>query len=188
MIMATHQIFIGDEEILERELGINSSYTYQDGFLRIYNKGRIVYFLEVKKGDAFVVICDKGKAFLKKMVPPQRRGALISWLLKFNKDNRASSLEEYKRKLPSERERHYWENYQEQEYKSDGYVFTLCNSPKDHYSRNVAGFFSDAISKKEILQLTNRMNYHPEWYVKKLLNERFGISDEEFEEARARPL
>jgi hypothetical protein len=58
----------------------------------------------------------------------------------------------------------------------------------NQYSRNVAGFFSDAISKKEILGLVNCMNHHPEWYVKKILNERFGISDEEFEEARAQPL
>jgi hypothetical protein len=184
--MASHNIFIGGQEVYDKPLGINSSYTYADGSLRIYNKGRVVYFLEAKEGDAFVVICDKGKAFLKKMVPPQRKGALIAWLLRFNKDNRASSVGEYKRKLPVERQRHYWENYQEQEYKSDGYIFTLCNSRIDNYTRNVAGFFSDAITKKEILGLVNRMNHHPEWYIKKILKERFGISEEEFEEARAK--
>ena len=186
--MASHNIFIGDQEVFDKELGINSSYTYSKGSLRIYNKGRVVCFQEVKKGDAFVAICNRGKVFLKKLVPPQKRGALVSWLLRFNKDNRATSAEEYKRKLLAERKRHYWEKYEEKEYRSDGYIYTLCNSPMDQYSRNVAGFFSDAISKKEILGLVNRMNHHPEWYVREILKESFGISDEEFEEARAQPL
>ena len=58
--MASHNIFIGGQDVYDKELGINTSYTYADGSLRIYNKHRVVYFQEVKKGDAFVVICDKG--------------------------------------------------------------------------------------------------------------------------------
>lgn len=186
--MATHQIFIYDEQTMEEQLGKNSSYLYQDGYLRIYNKGRVVYFLEAHKGDAFAVICDKGKAFLKKMVPPQRKGALIAWLLRFNKDNRANSVEEYKRMLIGQRKRHLWEGYEECEYKSQSYIYTLCNSPFDSNSRNVAGFVSDAISKKEIFELIPFMVHHPSWYVQKLLFERFGITEEEFEKARKNTL
>lgn len=182
--MATHQIFIYDEQTNEKQLGKHASYLYQDGYLRIYNKGRVVYFLEAHKGDAFAVICDKGKAFLKKMVPPQRKGALIGWLLRFNKDNRANSVEEYKRMLIGQRKRHLWEGYKEREYKSESYIFTLCNSQFDNNSRNVAGFFSDAITKKEILELIPLMVHHPEWYVQKLLSERFGIAEEEFQKTR----
>ena len=76
--MASHNIFIGDQEVYDKELGINSSYTYSNGSLRVYNKGRVVYFVEAKKGDAFVVICKKGKAFLKKMVPPTEE---VHWYL-----------------------------------------------------------------------------------------------------------
>lgn len=184
--MATYQIFITGEDVEDRQLGINSSYSYQDGFLRIFNKDRVVYFEEPQKGDAFVVICERGKIFLKKMVPPQRRGSLIAWLLRFNMKNRATSLDDYNRKINGQRKRRYWEGYKEKEYKSDGYVFTLCNSPFDRNYRNVAGFISDAVTKKEILGLIPLMVHHPDWYVKKILWESFEISENEFEEARTK--
>lgn len=184
--MATHYIFIDEEQEQECVLGINTSYLYQDGFLRIYNKGHVVYFEEAHKGDAFVVICEKGKAFLKKMVPPQRTGALVAWLLRFNKDNRANSIETYRKRLEGQRKRRYWEGYQEWEYKSDGYVFTLCNSPMDDNFRNVAGFVSDAITKKEVIDLIPLMTNYPDWYIFKHLSECFGITEKEFNDARKR--
>lgn len=183
--MATYQIFINDEEVEHTQLGINSSYSYLDGFLCIYNKEKLVYCIGPEKGEAFVVICDRGKVFLKKMVPPQKRGALIAWLLRFNKDNRASSLEEYKRKLYGQRKRRDWEGYKEREFISNSYVFTLCNSPFDANYRNVVAFISDAITKKEVLGLIPLMQHQPEWFIKKILWESFNISDHEFEEARS---
>lgn len=181
--MATHTIFI-QREIPKKKLSNNVSYAYFDGFLRVYNRGRTVCFEEALKGDAFVIICERRKAFLKKMVPPQRRGALVAWLLRFNKDNRATSVEEYERLLYKEKRRRYWEGYQEREYKSDGYIFMLCNTPIDDNYRNVAGFVSDAISKKEVIELIPLMVHHPEWYVFKQLSEAFGISEEEFRAAK----
>lgn len=182
--MATYPIFIEEEEIPEKKLSNNVSYIYSDGFLRVYSRRCVVAFEAAHNGDGFIVICERGKIFLRKMVPPQRTGALISWLLKFNKDNRATSVEQYERLLYSQRRRRYWEGYQEWEYKSQGYVFTLCNSPIDGNCRNVAGFISDAVTKQEVLQLVPLMNYHPDWYILKHLSERFGISEEEFLEAR----
>lgn len=185
--MATHNIFI-EHEVREQKLGISSYYTYEDGFLRIYNKGRRVYFLEVNKGDAFVVICERGKVILKSMAPPKRNGALIGWLLRFNRDNRASSIEEYKRKLYGQRKRREWEGYKEKEFVSYSYMFTLCNSPIDTNYRNVVGFFSDAITKNEVLALIPLMQHHPEWYIKKILWENFNISEIEFDTAKKKPL
>lgn len=184
--MATYQIFITDKEVEYTQLGMNSFYSYRDGFLCIFNKEKLLYCLEPKKGDAFVVICDKGKVVLKDMVPPKRRGALVAWLLRFNKDNRSSSLEEYKRKLCAQRKRRHWEGYKEKEFISDTYMFTLCNSPMDANYRNVACFISDAITKNEVLGLIPLMQHHPDWYMQEILFNAFNISESEFRKAKAK--
>ena len=182
--MATYQIFIEANEMPESTIGLNASYMYQDGFLRVYNKGRVVAFQEARKGEGFVIICEKGKVYLKKLVPPQKNGALVAWLLRFNKNNRATSIDEYNRILAGQRKRRDWIGYEEWEYKSEGYVFTLCNSPMDNNFRNVAGFISDAITKKEVINLIPFMVHHPDWYILKHLSERFGITEEEFRKAK----
>lgn len=181
--MATYKIFISDEEVEKKYLGINSYYTYLDGYLRIYNKGKMVYFLQPKKGDAFIVKCLVGKAFLKKMVPPLRNSNSIAWLIGFHKYNRAWNDEDYEKRLEERRKRHYWDGYEEWEYKSDGYRFTLCNSEFDSNHRNVVGYIKDTITKEEIIELIPFMIYHPSWYVQKLLYERYGITEEEFNDA-----
>lgn len=182
--MATYYIFIEDEHERQETFGKNACYVYMDGIMDVYNKGRLIYSQEAQKGDAFVAMCEKGKVILRKMIPPQRKGALVAWLLNFQKHNRAESQEEYEKKLAKYRERYNWYGYEEQKYRSWGYVFTLCNSPYSDGLRNVAAFVSDAVTKAEVLELIPFMKNHPDWYVQKLLWERFKISKEEFELAR----
>ena len=181
--MATHYIFIADEKEIHQNVGKNTCYEYTDGILDVYNKGRLIYSWEAQKGDAFVAMCEKGKVILRRMLPPQRKGALIAWLLNFQKHNRADSLEEYEMKLQKYRQRYEWYGYKEWQYRSWGYVFTLCNSPYSDEPRNVAAFVSDAVTKAEVLELIPFMKYHPDWYTQKLLLERFRITKEEFEGA-----
>ena len=182
--MATYQVFIEAEEIPEQELTKKVSYLYSDGYLRVYNRGHTVSFERANKGDGFVIICDKGKAFLRKMVPPRGSGALVTWFLRFNKYNRATSIEEYEKLLYWNRNKRQWEGYREREHKSEGYVFTLCNSPVDDNYRNVAGFVSEAVTKKEVIELIPLMTHHPDWYIQILLWETFGVTQEEFQNAR----
>lgn len=182
--MATYYIFIEDDGERQQSIGQNACYVYKNETLEVYNKGRVIYSWEAHKGDAFAVMCEKGKVILKKMVPPQRKGALVAWLMNFQKHNRADSLGEYEIKLRKYRQRYEWYGYKEWQYRSRGYVFTLCNSPYSYEPRNVAAFVSDAITKAEVLELIPLMKYHPYWYIQKLLQERFRIAKEEFEIAR----
>lgn len=181
--MATYYIFIEDEKEIQHNIGKNACYVYMDGILEVYNKGRLIYSWETHVGEAFAVMCEKGKVVLKKMVPPYRKGALVAWLLNFQKHNRADSQGEYEKKLKKYRDRYEWYGYKECQYRSWGYMFTLCNSPYSDEERNVAAFVSDAITKAEVLELIPRMKYHPNWYIQKLLWERFRITKEEFKVA-----
>ena len=106
--MATYYIFIEDKKEIQEQIGRNACYVYADKMLKIYSKERLVYSLEARPGDAFAVMYENGKAILKKLVPPQRKGVLVAWLLNYQKHNRAESQREYQIKLAKYRDKYDW--------------------------------------------------------------------------------
>lgn len=186
--MATHYIFIKDKKEVQEQIGGNACYVYDGEMLKIYNKGRLVFELKALEGEAFAILCEKGKVVLKNLIPPQRKGELVAWLMDYKKHNRAKSQEEYRKKLAKYRDRYDWYNYMEWEHRSWGYVFTVCNSPYSEKLRNVAAFITDAITRAEVIELIPFMTWCPDWYTQKILFECFKITREEFEAAQIRPL
>jgi len=180
--MATHRIFLQYPQETPKRLGMHSFYIYNDGVLSIYNRGSLVYSGKVNQGEACIVKFQNGNVKVAGLLPPYKKGDFVSWLLGFNKNNRGCTQEEYEAVLEKERFRLHWNEYIEWETVGEHYVFMRCNDPIVK-SRNVACFFSDDITKEEVLELIPLMTYYPPWYVSKVLQERFGVTEEEFEKA-----
>lgn len=181
--MATHRIFIGKEDIEMRQIGMRSAYSFVNGEFTVYKDKKLVWKQCAKDGDSFVVLCYNGKVIVKNLIPPRRKGDLIAWLIGFNKHNRAHTEEEFEEILEEYRRRYEWEDYLEWELRGENYLFMRCNRAYEEGYHNLVSLIGDSISKEEVLQLVPMMEF-PSAYMIKLLSESWGISHQEFNNAK----
>lgn len=163
------------------------SYLEEDGksFFQVYNDEELLYEQEAKPGDAFDVIFREGKTtrtvYVTPMTPPRKKWEAIAWLLGYSKYARSCDYEVYSSLVEEKRELYG---------KMPGYVESVFEGPnfeltdytfigdKDN-CRNMACWISEDITKEEILFLIPEFCY-PELYLKKVLWEKFDITEEEF--------
>lgn len=155
--------------------------------LRIYKQEELIHEQEANVADAFEVIFkgDKsGSVFITAMTPPRKDWEAVAWLLGYSKYDRTSVYDEYLNIRDKRREAYEKPGYVESSLAGPNFEFTQYSlvDDKEHEYRNLACWVDEAISKDEILHLVPEFMY-PELYVRKVLKERFGISDEEFDKA-----
>lgn len=185
--MARSVIFL--TEFVERKtIKKDCWYSYFDEYgmniLQVYKGHELVYEREAKLGAAFEVI-DRGKnPFVTPMVPPRGNGNIIGWLLGFSKRERAASCEEYRSLLNQKYTDHSLVRGVEHTISAVRFEFAkyVLLDEEDSSTHNLACWVDENITKKEILHLVPMFVY-PKYYVKKVLKEKFDISDEEVEEA-----
>ena len=182
------------KQVTHQKLCDNYWYSYlEEGtskILRIYKKEKLLYRQEANLGDAFEVIIKRcvqnEKVFVFPMTPPKRDWEVIAWLMGFSRKERASSYEEYLSLLETIREECQKSGYAENTTRGPMFAFTECNSVNDKQQeyKYLACWVDEEITKEEICHLIPEYVY-PEQYVRKVLLERFGITDEEFDKAIA---
>ena len=183
--MARNTIFI-TEDVVKKEIKGNYWYSYlsEDGILRVYKQEEVVFEQKAKIEDAFEVIEKGSTLFVTEMIPPRKRGDAVGWLLGFSKRERAASCEEYRNllngrweKLPLIRCVEYTTAAVRFEFTKYGLV-----DEEDNRIYNLACWVDENITEEEILHLVPMFVY-PKFFVKKVLSEKFGISNEEVEKA-----
>lgn len=181
--MARHPVFC-TEDIPLTKVGESSEYSYENGVISIYRKGQLVHEEKASYGDAFSVLCYRGRTILKKMIPPARKTDLVAWLLGFPKESRAKSYEEYEWKIQKYYQtcKEYLVDNDEWEVRGTSYIFCACKRKNGDSNYGISCFISEAIGIDEILELVPEMIY-PEWYNYKILAENFNVSKEAFEKA-----
>ncbi len=180
--MATYRVFIG-EETEKKKIGMRSAYSFVNGEFTVYRNDVPVWKQYAEDGDSFAILCYKGKVIVKNLIPPRRKGDLIAWLIGFNKHNRAHNEEEFEEILEEYRRRYEWEGYLEWEFRGENYLFMRCNRAYEEGYHNLVSLIGDSISKAEVLQLVPMMEF-PTMYIFKLLSENWGITPQEFNEAK----
>lgn len=181
--MARHPVFC-TEEIPITQIGENSAYSYRDGVISVYRKGHLVHEEKANYGDAFSILCYKGRTILKKMIPPTKKTDLVAWLLGFPKESRSRSYEEYERKIQKyyQANEEYLADNAEWEVTGSSYMLCACKRKTGDTNYGIACFICEAISLNEILELVPQMIY-PEWYTYKILAENFNVTKEDFAKA-----
>lgn len=185
--MARGTIFItGNEE--RRVLKEDYWYSYLEengeGILRVYKQHELVFEKKAHIEDAFEVILRGNKVLITEMTPPRNKGDVIGWLLGFSRHERVSSCEEY-RDFVIER----WltiptigcVEYTTAAVRFEFTKYALLDEANGRI-HNLACWVDDNITKQEIFHLIPQFVY-PEFYIKKVLSEIFGISSEEVEKA-----
>lgn len=154
--------------------------------IKLVCNGCVVYSENAELFDLYVVR-KSGKRFcLNKMGIPETKGGVIAWLLKFNKNNRTFSYEYLERNVREECGTCCWNggNCEHKVLKSSCYEIHLCETPNKTGYKSIAGWFSHAITKEEVLRLIPLMTYYDERLVKYLLNKHFEVTEAEFERAK----
>lgn len=175
--MANQRLFI-IQNVQEGNVGSSMStrYSFNNGTLSIFWKGRTVLTQSAKVGDAYLVEC---KGDIPKIMPlslPHGNEEKVMWLCGFNKYCRALSREEYKEVLAKNRAARNWWNYREYTRSGDGWVVTLCNRPDFGGVHHVVAYIEKGASKailKEFLEgyLQLRWFYFPKAFIQKVLED-----------------
>lgn len=188
--MALQKLFL-TETAHQAQVGNSMSTTYsfdtEREKLTVFWRGQKVCERKAKMGDAFVVKCFGSEPTVSKMKLPHRNSDLIMWLLSFPKDCRAYSQEEFDQLFFEQRDIYDWSNYREWQVKGEKFEFILCNRPDCGGVHHMEAFVSDDITKEDVLEMLRKYKairgiYYPESFVKKVLQDRFGISEEEVDE------
>lgn len=190
-IMALQRLYITKNAYRE-QVGNSQSTTYAFDtdhlLLTLFWKGRKVHQRKACLGEAYVVKCDGSEPTVSKLKLPQKNSDLIMWLLSFSKECRAYSREEFRKKLTHQRIVYNWWDYKESNATGEKFDFVLCNRCNCSGANHIAAFVSDDIGKEDVLEMLKkfceiRWIYYPESFVQKVLQDRFGISEQEFQEA-----
>lgn len=165
-------------------------YSYQEegekGIFRVYKQSKMIFESEAYIGDGFEIIINFGEnqtAFVTAVTPPKREEEVVAWLLGFSKRERAASYEEYLDTLEMRRDIYESPGYAEELVAGPNYEFARFCRIFDEDGRNyhsLVCWVDPSITHKEIFHLAPRFVY-PETYVRKVLNERLGISLDEID-------
>lgn len=189
--MALQKLFL-TEKVHQERVGNSMSTTYcfdpKRETLTIFWKDQKVCQCKAQLGDAFVVNCNGSEPVVNKLRLPHKNSDLIMWLLSFSKECRTHSQEEFDQLLACQRKEYDWWAYRESEVTGENFRFVLCNRSDCGGVNHIAAFVSDDIGKKEALEMLKKYSeirwiYYPESFVQKVLQDRFGISEQEFQEA-----
>lgn len=184
--MATYRIFITEEEAKYQKLGKRAEFTYAHGMLTIYNDNKVFCRIAAENGDAYVLRCQNNTATLHKMEPPYKKGNLVAWLMGFTKHNRTQNKEEYEELLEIRRNRYLYDGYREWQHVGNSYIITQCSrTDKINGYHNVAAYVGENITRAEVLELVRKgLFVFPDFYVKKMFKESFGITEYMFDMAK----
>lgn len=190
--MALQKLFL-TETAHQAQVGNSMSTTYcfdpKRESLTIFWKDQKVCQCKAELGDAFLVNCNGSEPVVNKLRLPHKNSDLIMWLLSFSKECRAHSQEEFDQLLSCQRKEYDWgKAYCESEATGEKFRFVLCNRSDCAGANHIAAFVSDDIGKEDVLEMLKkyceiRWIYYPESFVQKVLQDRFGISEQEFWEA-----
>ena len=185
--MARGTIFITNY-VHRKEIKEEYWYSYlkegKKDLLRVYKQEEQIFEQEVRQGDAFEVIIKGNKTFVTPMTPPRKDWEVVAWLLGYSKNERTSSYQEYTELLEDKREKYEKPGCVESMLEGPNFEFIEYSHVTDpmHEYHNLVCFIDEEITKSEICHLIPEFIY-PQQYVKKVLFERFGITDEEFKNA-----
>lgn len=185
--MARGKIFI--TQYTERtEIKENYWYSYlEDGILRVYKQDNMFFEQEAKIHDAFEVIikgCGNENPFITLMKPPRKKCDLVAWLLGYSKFERTTSYDEFLVILERKRNENDRPGYVELSIAGPNFEFVEYSfiGSGDYNYHNLVCWVDDEITKDEICHLIPEFDY-PEFYVRKVLAEVFGVTEKEFDEA-----
>ncbi len=189
--MALQKIFL-TKAAHQEQVGNSMSTTYcfdpKRSVLTLFWKEEKCFQCTAHLGDAFVVECYGSAPVAKKMKLPHKNADLLMWLCNFSKDCRAHSLEEFERILKVQRQCYDWWNYHEFRVEGDKFRFVLCNRSDCGGVYHIAAYVEEGIDPetvKEALEAYSKIRwiYYPKEFVKKILKDRFGISEEEVKDS-----
>ena len=175
--MANHKLFI-TKNIQEGNVGssMSTTYSFDNGILTLFWKGRTVLTQPAKVGDAYMVRCNGDIPKIIPLALPHSDEEKVMWLCGYNKYCRALSREQYEEVLAKNREARNWWNYREYTRSGDGWVVTLCNRPDFGGVHHVVAYIEKGASKatlKEFLYgyLELRWFYFPKEFVQHVLKD-----------------
>lgn len=175
--MANQRLFI-TEDSQEGNVGssMSTTYSFDNGTLTLFWKGKTVLVQPAKVGDAYLVECNGDIPKIMPLALPHGNEEKVMWLCGFNKYCRALSHEKYEEILSKNRVARSWWNYREYTQSGDGWVVTLCNRPDCGGVHQIVAYIEKGASKatlKEFLEgyLRLRWLYFPKPFVQKVLNE-----------------
>lgn len=188
--MAEQKLFLEKKAHLET-VGNSMSTTYcfdpKRECLTVFWKEEKIYQCKARLGDAFVVDCWGGTPKVHKLKLPHRNADLLMWLFSFSKSLRTHSMADFEELLDHQREQYAWWNYSEDLVKDEKFAFALCNRSDCGGVHHIAAYVADDLSKEEVIEVLRgyrkiRFLYYPEYFIKKVLKNRFGITEAEVEE------
>lgn len=185
--MARGTIFITNY-VQRKEVKDDHWYSYLEEdtkkVLRVYNQEELIFEQVANQGDAFEVLIKGSKTFVTPMTPPRKDWEVVAWLLGYSKSERTFSYKVYLELLEQKREKYETPGYVESILEGPHFEFSEYSNVDDanHEYRNLVCYVDEDITKNEICHLIPEFVY-PQQYVKKVLSDRFGITDEEFRKA-----
>lgn len=183
--MARNTIFI-TKQVVSKKIDDEFWYSYLEEqnkkVLRVYKQNGLVHEQEANIGDAFELIV-KGEngnfVLVTPMTPPRKDWEAIAWLLGFSKNDRFSNYQEYLAALEKKRDACEKPGYVEAILEGPNFEFCeYCIIGEEYH--NLTCWIDENITKKEVIHLIPEYIY-PEPYLRKVLNQRFGVSEEEFD-------
>ena len=175
-------------------VGDNATCWFNGKNVTLRVNGKSIRTLEAKSGDAVSVERIGWKYLIYKVGIPENAGGVVAWLLCFNKHNRTPDIGRLHQIEGKECNRCSCNgsNCIKKELcsQSGGYCLVLCSAQNRTGYKCVAGWFSDNITKKEVIELIPLMGFYDDLFVRSVLADKFGITKEEFYEAKQkeRPL
>ena len=106
---------------------VSTKYSFSDGELTLFWRGRKVLTQPAKIGDAYLIVCNGDTPKISPLALPRGREEKVMWLCGFNKCCRTLSYEKYEEILEKNREMHPWWGYTEYTRSGNGWAVTLCN-------------------------------------------------------------
>lgn len=172
-------LFHGEEE--SKDLGKGLVANVRGGELTIERSGQTIF-----SGPAecdYEVHRTKGMIEVRPLVPPRGKSTnLIGWLCGAPHMAIVTNMNAYRRKVHNYTHTYYgkvekWEN------SGDGWKVYWTRKGKEHSVPFCVAFYIDKnITVDEILKMLPMMQKagYPDWYIQKILNEKFGVTQERF--------
>lgn len=190
--MANYYLPLYEKTEGRQKVGDSKSITFSfdgESQLTIYMKGRS-YTRLAMKGDLYVVHCSEGIPRLERQVMPKRDHKLILWLCGFNHNNsEIRSRYAYEQKLHKQREKLHWEGYEENVKETPDYAFVTCKRKESFSNPRVAGYVDEKLilTKQVVVEIFNAYyevgpNNYPPQFVQAVLERRFGIEKDDFDQ------
>lgn len=172
----------------KKNLGKGYSIEYRNGKVYLLKEGKEHYCQPAKEYDLYEVIKHRGMApYIRQRECPKRVDKRLPWLLMYNHNNTATDPSKLPGIVKQEcaKCKNRCEGCKPSCLRGENYIFYLCSDPQLATGfKSVAGWASGVQTKKEVLGLVPLMvGYYPARLVKKILNESFGITAEEYREA-----